>query len=248
MKKKIERLKRILEESTYTVALCGSGMMEEGGFTGIKKQDKAYDIESRYGHCVEELYSATFYNTRPEQFFEFYKSEMLHRMPHDTATGPALAAMERAGRLQSVINSNIYDKPRRGGCEHVINLHGSIYQNQCPRCGKEYPVSYIMNAKHVPLCEDCRIPVRPMISLFGEMVDSQKMTSTTEEITKADTLLLLGTTLASEVFHHYIQYFEGRHLVIIHKQKHYLDEKASLVILDHPMNILPLLGYGKEEK
>ncbi len=34
-----------------------------------------------------------------------------------------------------------------------------------------------------------------MISLIGEMVDSQNMTKTTQEITKADTLLLLGTTL-----------------------------------------------------
>ena len=33
-----------------------------------------------------------------------------------------------------------------------------------------------------------------MISLIGEMVDSQNMTKTTQEITKADTLLLLGTT------------------------------------------------------
>ena len=72
---KIEQLRRILDNSKYTVALCGSGMMEEGGFIGIKKQDKAYDIESRYGYCVEEMYSSAFYNTRPEQFFEFYKKE-----------------------------------------------------------------------------------------------------------------------------------------------------------------------------
>ena len=88
---------------------------------------------------------------------------------------------------------------------------------------------------------------RPMISLIGEMVDSQNMTKTTEEITKADTLLLLGTTLASEVFCQYIQYFAGRSMVIIHKQEHYLDKDANLVILDHPMNVLPQLGYGEEK-
>ena len=115
-------------------------MMEEGGFIGIKKQDKAYDIENRYGYGVEEMYTSAFYNTRPEQFFEFYKKEMLHNAPRDTASGPALAAMERAGKLQCIIDSNIYDKARRGGCRHVINLHGSIYQNQCPRCKKKYPI------------------------------------------------------------------------------------------------------------
>ena len=243
---KISHLRRILDDSTYTVALCGSGMMEEGGFIGIKKQDKAYDIENRYGYGVEEMYSSAFYNTRPEQFFEFYKNEMLHNAPRDTPTGPALAAMERDGKLQCVIDSNIYDSPRRGGCRQVVNLHGSIYQNQCPRCKKKYPLSYIMNARRVPICETCNIPVRPMISLEGEMVDSQNMTKTTEEITKADVLLLLGTTMASEVFRQYIKYFTGSHIVIIHKQEHYLDKEASLVILDYPMNVLPKLGYGEK--
>ncbi|MCC8025571.1 MAG: NAD-dependent deacetylase [Clostridium sp.] len=245
---KIKQLRKILDDSKYTVALCGSGMMEEGGFIGIKKQDKAYDIENRYGYCVEEMYSSAFYNTRPEQFFEFYKKEMLLHAPEDTASGPALAAMEKAGKLQCVIDSNIYDKARRGGCRNVINLHGSIYQNQCPRCKKKYPLSYILSARRVPLCDECNIPVRPMISLIGEMVDSQNMTKTTEEITKADTLLLLGTTLASEVFKQYISYFSGENLVIIHKEAHYSDKDASMVILDHPMNVLPLLGYGEEKQ
>ena len=52
MNEKIAQLRKILDDSTYTVALCGSGMMEEGGFIGIKKQDKAYDIETRYGYGV----------------------------------------------------------------------------------------------------------------------------------------------------------------------------------------------------
>ena len=79
--------------------------------------------------------------------------------------------MERAGKLQCIIDSNIYDKARRGGCRHVINLHGSIYQNQCPRCKKKYSIGYMAGAKRVPICRDCNVPIRPMISLIGEMVD-----------------------------------------------------------------------------
>lgn len=247
MYENIRLLRKILDDSTYTVALCGSGMMEEGGFIGIKKQDKAYDIEYRYGYCVEEMYSSAFYNTRPEQFFEFYRNEMLQNAPADTASGPALAAMEAAGKLQCVVDSNIYDKARRGGCSHVINLHGSIYQNQCPRCKKMYPLSYMLEAKRVPICETCNIAVRPMISLIGEMVDSQNMTRTTQEITKARVLMLLGTNMDSEVFGQYIKYFSGSHIVIIHKEKHYMDPEATLTILDYPMNVLPKLGYKTED-
>ena len=242
MDDKIIRLQKILDNSRYTVALCGSGMMEEGGFIGVKKQEKAYEIEEKYGYCSDELYTSGFYNTRPELFFTFYRTEMLNFPPELTASGPAMAALEKNGHLNCTITSNIYDIPHRGGCKNVINLHGTIYDNQCPRCKKEYPLEYIKSSKRtVPLCEKFNIPVRPLVSLFGEMVDSQRMTKTTQEIGKADTLLLLGTSLASEVFSNYIKYFSGRWLVIIHNKKHYMDSSASMVILDHPKNVLPLL-------
>ena len=44
MEERIATLRRILDGSAYTVALCGSGMMEEGGFGAIKGGDRAYEI------------------------------------------------------------------------------------------------------------------------------------------------------------------------------------------------------------
>ena len=81
------------------------------------------------------------------------------------------------------------------------------------------------------------------MSLFGEMVDSRRMTKTSNEISKAEVLLLLGTTLDSEVFGNYVKYFTGRWLVIIHPNRNYLDDKADMLFLDYPKNILPKLGY-----
>ena len=38
---KISQLKEMLDQSKYTVALCGSGMMEEGNALAIKPQERA---------------------------------------------------------------------------------------------------------------------------------------------------------------------------------------------------------------
>lgn len=243
MEDKMKYLRKLLDQSSYTVALCGSGMLEEGGFLGVKKPDRAYEIEAKYGASPEDIFSSAYYNARPDRFFDFYKNEMLERCPVITASGAALAAMEHAGKLQCIIDTNIYEHPQKAGCKHVVSLHGSIYQNKCPRCGRGYPLEYIRNSKRVPICEKCNIPVRPQVSLFGEMVDSQLMTKTTEEIGKASVLLLLGTTLESDVFANYIRYFGGEYLIIIHKNAHYMDYKADVVFLDDPKNILPSLGY-----
>ncbi|MCI7812741.1 MAG: Sir2 family NAD-dependent protein deacetylase [Lachnospiraceae bacterium] len=243
MEKKVAMLKRILEESKYTVALWGSGMLEEAGRRSIKHQERAYEIEKKYHDSPEDLFSSVYYSTRPEKFFEFYKNEILGDIPSPTSSGSALAAMEKAGKLQCVITSNIYDQPRRAGCSHVINLRGSVYKNRCTRCEKEYPVEYILDAKGIPFCENCKGAIRPQVSLFGEMVDARLMRDTTLEVERAEVLLVLGATLQSEVFANYIRYFNGKYLVVIHQRPHHSDDTADLVIIDEPKNVLGQLGY-----
>ena len=94
----ISRLREILDRSSYTVAVCGSGMTAESGFIGIKHPERAYDIERMYGASPEELFSSAFYNTRPAQFFQFYEKEMLSQIPEPGPSSYALAAMEAAVR------------------------------------------------------------------------------------------------------------------------------------------------------
>ena len=81
MEKEIGRLREILRNSNYTVALCGSGMTEESGFIGIKKPERAYEIERVYGASPEEIFTSSYYNTRPMQFFKFYHEEILDKIP-----------------------------------------------------------------------------------------------------------------------------------------------------------------------
>lgn len=243
MDERIAALKRILDQSNYTVALCGSGMMTEGGVVGIKNPDRAYEIEKAYGASPEYIFTSAYYNTRPEKFFHFYKEEILKHIPDPAPGSYAMARMEKAGKLQCIITANVYNQAIRGGCENVINLHGSVFENQCPRCGELYTVEDMIRAKGIPSCRVCNATIRPKVSLFGEMVDSRIMTRTTEEIEKADVVLLLGTTLRSEVFSNYIKYFHGRYLVTIHRTSHYSDDKADLAIIDEPGRVLEQLGY-----
>lgn len=243
MDKKLERLKRIIEESNYTVAMCGSGMLEESGNTSLKTQNRAYEIEEAYGASPEYIFGSAYYNTRPEKFFRFYQEEMLKKIPDPTPSSEALARMEEKGKMHCIITSNLFEQCQRAGCRNVINLHGSIFRNKCPHCGKEFDKEYILNSKNVPRCDVCGAVVRPQLRLYGEMLDSQVVARTVEEVEKADVLLLLGTTLESEVYASYIRYFKGKNLVIIHKEPHHSDEKADLVFISQPKDILPQLGY-----
>ena len=242
--KTLELLKQVLAESSYTVAICGSGMMEEGGILGLKQEGRAYEIEQKYSESPEELFHISCLSRRPERFYEFYREEILKKIPDMTPSVRALARMEEEDKLQCIVTTNIFDLPEQVGCRNVIYLHGSIYKNRCPHCGRLYSMEEIRDSRHVPHCKNCKTMIRPGTSLYGEMVDSSIMSRTTEEIARADVLLVLGTSLRSEVYSNYIRYFQGRKMVIIHRIPRPLDEKADMGIYDLPQNVLPLLVDG----
>lgn len=239
----LAQLKAAIENSTYTVALCGSGCLKECGTDGLKSQARAYEIESKYGISPEYLYTSAYFSSRPKQFFDFYRNELLTPEIKPNGTASALAQMEREHLLQCVITSNIFNLAVRGGCKNVINLHGTIYNNYCTHCGHNHSAQYIMNCKSIPLCEKCGHYIRPGVSFFGDMVDNALITKSIEEVKKADLLLLLGTTLRSEVFHGFLEHFDGTTLAIIHEEDDMADKHADLVIYAQPKDAFKELGY-----
>ena len=97
--KTLELLKQVLAESSYTVAICVSGMMEEGGILGLKQEGRAYEIEQKYSESPEELFHISCLSRRPERFYEFYREEILKKIPDMTPSVRALARMEEEDKL-----------------------------------------------------------------------------------------------------------------------------------------------------
>lgn len=56
MGEKYEYLKKVLDDSHYTVALCGSGILAETGCRTFQNQDYAYEIEQKYGRSPEDIF------------------------------------------------------------------------------------------------------------------------------------------------------------------------------------------------
>lgn len=224
-------LLQILKESTYTTVLSGYAMLEESGYPAIRDGEASYDIEQKYGYSADEMFSSSFYSTRTEQFFHFYRDEILSAL--DKPPGKCfyeMAELERRGLIHSIITRRVFGLPERAGCKNIINLHGSVYENYCQRCGRKYPVEYMRNSKRVPLCEHCNTTIRPKVCLFGEMVDNQVITRAAKEVQRADVLLVLGTNLKTNLCSQLLQYYEGNKLILVNASPHYADRYADLLI------------------
>ena len=241
---KIQVARRAIMKSSYLVCLQGHDTSTDRGCFDYRDSNAVYDIEEKYGYSSEEMFHAGFYNTRPEQFFKYYKQEVLGHIGTPGKGALALAELERRGILKCIITREIFSLARRGGCENVVELHGSIFQNICSHCWKEYPMEYIIRAKGVPLCEKCHRPVRPQVCLVGEQVDNARVTRAAEKVEKADVLLLLGCTMNQKLVTTHLKYFDGNKVILINPEEHFSDINADSVIHGKAEDILPRIVYG----
>lgn len=236
---KLEQLRNIIKESKHLVCVTNSQLASENGYPLFQESDWTYDMELKYDYSPEEILNSSFYATRKEQFFDFYKNEVLSRCFEPNENYAELKHLEDSGYLKCVITSDFYSLAKRAGCRNVIEMCGSIYDNYCPHCKTQYDIDYVRKSNKVPVCDKCNTQIRPGIFLYGEMIDNQVMTKAMNEVSKADVLLLLGTNLDAHNNKNSVQYFSGDRLIIICEKKHYSDEKAFLVINDKVKNVLP---------
>ena len=84
----------------------------------------------------------------------------------------------------------------------------------------------------IPYCEDCGGIVRPGVVLYEEGLDSEVIGNAVQAIRVADTLIVGGTSLVVYPAAGLIDYFRGRHLVLINKTETKADARAEIVIRD----------------
>ena len=130
----------------------------------------------------------------PEEFYRFYRDKMLCPWAKPNAAHKKLAQWEREGKLKAVITQNIDGLHQKAGSRRVFELHGSVLRNYCMRCGRAYPATFIRDCPGVPRC-DCGGIVKPDVVLYEEPLDEKTLTGAVTMISRADLLIVGGTSL-----------------------------------------------------
>lgn len=242
MDAKIAHVKDVLHNSKYLVCLKGRGLSKLSGCTNFYQSEDAFEVEAKYGYSPEEMFCASFYNTRVEQFYDFYKNEMIDNLGEIPDGFKTLAKWEEEGILKSIITRDIFSLASRAGCKNVLELHGSVYRNQCPHCKEKYPIEFIKESKGLPRCTKCGTTIRPQVQLVGEMVDNGLITRASEEVSKADVMLILGCPLNAYLPDMFLRYFEGSKVILINGEPHFMDHLADIALYGNAMDILGRLG------
>lgn len=228
--KEIEILQQYIDESDNIVFFGGAGVSTESSIPDFRSKDGLYN--QKYAYPPEEILSSHFFYSQPEEFFRFYKDKMLVLDAKPNRAHLYLAKLEKEGKLQAIVTQNIDGLHQKAGNKNVIELHGSIYRNRCINCSKFYPPEYIKECDKIPYCEHCHNIVKPEVVLYEEPLDEMVMTKAMIKIMEAELLIIAGTSLSVYPANGFINYFQGKHMVLINKDKTPYDNKADLVIHD----------------
>ena len=137
----------------------------------------------------------------------------------------ALARLERTGRIAGVLTQNVDGLHQAAGSRHVLELHGNLACTVCLSCGlrgrradlqeRMKQANPGFDAKtddvapdgdveiddryaegfQVPPCPACGGTLKPDVVFFGENVPAARVDRAWDMLDKADTLLVLGSSL-----------------------------------------------------
>lgn len=226
----LETLKTWVDEARTIVFFGGAGVSTESGIPDFRSVDGLY--HQKFDYPPEEILSHSFFVRNPEYFYRFYREKML---PLDAKPNPAhetLARWEREGKLLAVVTQNIDGLHQKAGSRKVYELHGSVHRNYCTKCGKAFGPEYIRDHAPLPLCDKCGGLIKPDVVLYEESLDEKCITGAVDAISRADLLIVGGTSLTVYPAAGLIRYYRGNRLVLINRDATSYDDEANLVLRD----------------
>ena len=230
----IQQLKQWIDGSDRIVFFGGAGVSTESGIPDFRSVDGLYHQKFKYP--PETMLSHTFYETHTAEFFDFYRQKLIVHGAKPNAAPLRLAAMERVGIFWAVVTQNIDGLHQKAGSRKVYEIHGSALRNYCMSCGKRYPEDYIFESNEpIPHCT-CGGVIRPDITLYEEMLPDEAVENAVRAISRADLMIIAGTSLTVYPAASFINYFHGKRLVILNRDPLSVHMKAETLVITENMD------------
>ncbi|NUT51693.1 MAG: NAD-dependent deacetylase [Saccharothrix sp.] len=113
----------------------------------------------------------------------------------------ALAGLQRAGRVRSLLTQNVDGLHQRAGSS-VVELHGSVARVVCVSCGATgatgEALARVRGGDVPPGCPVCGGVLRPAAVAFGEPLHPDVLRAARTAVLDCDVMLVAGTSLTVE--------------------------------------------------
>ncbi len=243
-KTNIEYAADLLRKAKYAVVLTGAGISTPSGIpdfrsegTGLWSRDEPLEVAS-----------LSTFRTDPERFFTWFRplaSQIFNAAPNPAHA--ALAELEKAGYIHSIITQNMDALHHKAGSRNVIEMHGTLRTLSCTLCFHKAEADNYLKAfvelGELPRCPECKSLMKPDVILFGEQLPQQAWYAAQRECRQCDLMLVAGSSLeVLPVAGLPMQAIDrGSHLVILNNATTYINVRADVVIQEDVATVLPAI-------
>lgn len=240
----IQHAAELLRTARQAVVLTGAGYSTPSGIPDFRTAGSG--LWTKY--LPMEVASLTTFRHNPELFFAWLRplaSHMISAQPN--AAHLALARLEQAGYIQTVITQNIDGLHHRAGGRHILEVHGTFNTLTCVSCFQQIPSQGFLEAfverGQMPKCPDCGSVLKPDIILYEEQLPVQTWLEAEATSKACDLMLVAGTSL--EVLPSarlpLFAVEKGARLIIVNHSPTYMDVRADLIISEDVALVIPAL-------
>jgi len=179
---------KLIDESEYLIAFTGAGISKESNVPTFRGEDGLWR-----NYDAMELATPQAYTRDPKLVWEWYTWR--HNLIRDCSPNPAhqtVAKWETRGVLKHLITQNVDDLHYRAGSRNLTQVHGDIFGLKCTKCS--YKSRLVNPSEEIPECPECKAILRPDVVWFGESLDAQVMNTVYDQLERADTIIVIGTS------------------------------------------------------
>ncbi len=228
----MESLAEALKRSRYAVVLTGAGASTDSGLPDFRSKQGLWQ-----GVDPMKLASMTALRRTPVEFYQFYR----HRLSRLDGAQPnpvhhAIAAMQRAGIVRTLITQNVDGLHQAAGSPKVVELHGSLRECVCLACDRRFPSDLldvdVLSPADIPECPECGGWLKPGVVLFEEGLPDDAVDKALEASRKADLFIVVGSSLEVSPANLFpaMAATEGAQLAILNLEPTHLDWRARWLI------------------
>lgn len=185
---------RITKEDKVVV-LTGAGISAESGVKTFRDSDGLWE-----NHPLEEVATPEGFIRNPALVWDFYSAR--HNQLETVKPNPGHHSLKMLedylGANLLLVTQNIDGLHQEAGSENVLEMHGTIHQSYCNRCGDRVPTGDVIAQKRTGTqrkwfkCRICSGYYRPDIVWFGEIpYHLEKIYIKLKECTK---FIVIGTS------------------------------------------------------
>ena len=237
----IARAAELLGQADYAVALTGAGHSTPSGIPDFRSPTSGLWAQ------VDPMAVASLFAFRlhPQDFYNWIRPlarTMLEAQPNPAHH--ALAQLESAGLIKSVITQNIDGLHQKAGSQRVHEVHGHMREATCIRCYQVVPadslVEQFIEGDQIPRCP-CGGVMKPNVILFGEQLPLNVLTAARQDTISCDLMVVIGSSLTVEPVADLplMALGHGARLIIVNYQPTHLDDRADVLIHADLAEVLP---------